>query len=256
MTDTQDNKTLKQVIGRIRYLRLSPCASTLLHHFLYQCLYFGDGKVVNGEAISFSCMKDTYGYSRSNINTALKKLKEKHILLHNDGDMNTFGNIYHINSNVDEWIIDIASTENSTDTSTENSTTSTENSTDTSTENSTDTSTENSTQQTVLPNSITKQDYINIYGEFENVKLTENEYEKLVDRFGELDALERIEALSSGKASKGYKYKSDYAAILSWSRKDKKQGNKITVITGNAPSGAFDGIEERELKRNGEYRNG
>ena len=64
-----------------------------------------------------------------------------------------------------------------------------------------------------------------IYGEFQNVKLTKEEYEKLVIKFGDVIAKEKIEILSSGKESKGYKYSSDYAAILTWSRKDDKDKN-------------------------------
>lgn len=57
----------------------------------------------------------------------------------------------------------------------------------------------------------------NIYGEFKNVKLTDEEYEKLK----EADLLPYIERLSSYIASKGKKYKSHYATILNWSRKEK-----------------------------------
>jgi hypothetical protein len=57
------------------------------------------------------------------------------------------------------------------------------------------------------------------YGEFQNVFLTEEEYEKLKIRFNsKLSGL--IENLSAGIESKGYKYKSHYATILTWARKD------------------------------------
>ena len=58
----------------------------------------------------------------------------------------------------------------------------------------------------------------NIYGEFKNVKLTEEEYKKLE----EADLLPYIERLSNYMASKGKKYKSHYATILNWSRKEQK----------------------------------
>ena len=58
----------------------------------------------------------------------------------------------------------------------------------------------------------------NIYGEFKNVKLTDEEYEKLK----EADLLPYIERLSSYMESKGKKYKSHYATILNWSRKEQK----------------------------------
>jgi len=65
---------------------------------------------------------------------------------------------------------------------------------------------------------------IHLFGEFENVKLTEEEYNKLVEKLGENNTKLMIEELSTGIASKGYKYKSHYATILSWSR---RRVNKI-----------------------------
>ena len=56
-----------------------------------------------------------------------------------------------------------------------------------------------------------------IYGEFKNVKLTKEEYEKLK----KANLLPYIDKLSSYIASKGKKYKSHYATILNWSRKEK-----------------------------------
>jgi len=60
------------------------------------------------------------------------------------------------------------------------------------------------------------------YGEFNNVFLTDEEYLKLKERFG-AELPDKIEALSTGIESKGYKYKSHYAAILSWDRRDRKE---------------------------------
>ena len=62
---------------------------------------------------------------------------------------------------------------------------------------------------------------IHRYGEFKNVILTEDEYQKLIKKFGEQGTSIRIENLSEGIASKGYKYKSHYATILSWERKNR-----------------------------------
>lgn len=58
------------------------------------------------------------------------------------------------------------------------------------------------------------------YGTFENVLLTDDELEKLKERFNDYE--EKIDNLSSYIASKGAKYKSHYATILNWSRKDDK----------------------------------
>ena len=57
------------------------------------------------------------------------------------------------------------------------------------------------------------------YGEFKNVLLTDEEYKKLTERFS-TDYKERIERLSGYVASTGKSYKSHYATIINWSKKD------------------------------------
>ena len=59
-----------------------------------------------------------------------------------------------------------------------------------------------------------------VYGTFENVLLTDDELEKLKNKFTDYE--EKIEKLSSYIASKGAKYKSHYATILNWARQDDK----------------------------------
>ena len=70
--------------------------------------------------------------------------------------------------------------------------------------------------------------YKGVYGEYKNVRLTEDEYKKLTEK-----GLARyIDILSEGKKWKGYKYNSDYLAILKWAREDeakKKDGTEIRV---------------------------
>ena len=56
------------------------------------------------------------------------------------------------------------------------------------------------------------------YGEFQNVLLTDDEYAKLEKS----NLLSYIEKLSSYIASKGKKYKSHYATILTWARGETK----------------------------------
>ena len=63
------------------------------------------------------------------------------------------------------------------------------------------------------------------YGQFENVLLTDDEHGKLVARFGAEGILERIERLSEGIESKGYKYKSHYATILTWDRMQQERSD-------------------------------
>lgn len=75
-------------------------------------------------------------------------------------------------------------------------------------------------------------------GEFGNVHLTEEELEKLKERFP-YDWQAKIERLSEYMASRGKRYKSHYATILSWARKDEKNaetgsniGHESTSRTG------------------------
>lgn len=60
------------------------------------------------------------------------------------------------------------------------------------------------------------------HGEYENVLLTEEEFEKLKKEFPK-DYQERIERLSEYIASVGKSYKNHLATIRSWARKDKQQ---------------------------------
>ena len=59
------------------------------------------------------------------------------------------------------------------------------------------------------------------YGEYNNVLLTDEELEKLRNEYPDYE--ERINRLSEYIASKGAKYKSHYATIRNWARRDKEQ---------------------------------
>lgn len=59
-----------------------------------------------------------------------------------------------------------------------------------------------------------------IFGEFKQVRLTVDEHVQLVDKLGKTQAEEMIEQLDQYVASKGKKYKSHYATILTWARKN------------------------------------
>lgn len=59
-----------------------------------------------------------------------------------------------------------------------------------------------------------------VFGTCANVKLTDDEYQKLTDKFNGTTE-DRINRLSEYMASRGKTYKSHYATILAWSRKDK-----------------------------------
>lgn len=80
------------------------------------------------------------------------------------------------------------------------------------------------------------------YGEYENVLLTDDELAKLKAEYP--DWQERIERLSSYVASTGKAYKSHYATIRNWARKDQKQGrgNLNAKHDGNAEEAGHVGI--------------
>jgi hypothetical protein len=60
----------------------------------------------------------------------------------------------------------------------------------------------------------------------DSVMLTDEEYEKLVRKFGKKGADDRIEELDLGIGTHGYKYLSHYKAILSWNKKKDKPAEK------------------------------
>lgn len=62
------------------------------------------------------------------------------------------------------------------------------------------------------------------YGEYKNVLLTNEEFEKLKVEFA--DYTERIERLSAYVASTGKSYKSHYATIRNWARTEDSNGNR------------------------------
>ena len=82
------------------------------------------------------------------------------------------------------------------------------------------------------------------FGEFNNVLLSKEEYHKLE----ESNLLPYIEKLSSYIASKGKKYKSHYATILTWARKDKKD-----IKQGIIPEWFDKEIEEEEMSDETKY---
>lgn len=66
------------------------------------------------------------------------------------------------------------------------------------------------------------------YGEFENVLLTDKEYQKLIDKHGKSVVDEYIEKVSGYCKASGKKYKDYYATVQNWLRKDKPSTKKST----------------------------
>lgn len=73
---------------------------------------------------------------------------------------------------------------------------------------------------------ITQKSNKHAYGEYKNVFLTDEEFEKLKAEF--VDYEERIERLSEYIASTGKSYKSHLATIRAWARKDKPKQQQST----------------------------
>jgi DNA-binding transcriptional MocR family regulator len=73
-------------------------------------------------------------------------------------------------------------------------------------------------------NNDNKKEYIPAKKQYaQYVKMTEEEYQKLIDDYGEQKTKDMIEDLNNYKGSKGKKYKSDYLTIRSWIRKEQKE---------------------------------
>ena len=85
------------------------------------------------------------------------------------------------------------------------------------------------------------------YGEYKNVLLTDDELEKLKAEY--FDWQDRIERLSVYVASTGKSYKSHYATIRNWARKDseKPQQVKQPKETGRTKSNVFLDLVEDEM---------
>lgn len=78
----------------------------------------------------------------------------------------------------------------------------------------------------------------------ENVSMTDDEYQKLIDKFGEADTKRLIEILDNYKGQSGKKYKSDYRAILNWVVDRLKEERTQKPKQGNAPLQTYQGGSE------------
>jgi len=90
----------------------------------------------------------------------------------------------------------------------------------------------------------------NSYGEFNNVRMTTAEFEKLVQAVGAERANALIEELSSYLASSGKRYKSHYATLLNWGRRKDKEGEKNA---DNAPKSFKQQDLDRQAKMVRDY---
>lgn len=89
----------------------------------------------------------------------------------------------------------------------------------------------------------------------ENVKLTEAEYQKLVDAHGEDDVRRLLEILSLYKTSSGKKYKSDYHAIIKWvvSALDEERQKTQQTRKNQRPRAPNDTQSPASIMQGGDY---
>lgn len=84
-----------------------------------------------------------------------------------------------------------------------------------------------------LPKGNSKKPSKHKYGEYGNVLLTDDELDKLKSEYSDWE--DRIERLSSYVASTGKSYKSHYATIRNWARKDKEQTKGAAALDYGNP---------------------
>lgn len=86
----------------------------------------------------------------------------------------------------------------------------------------------------------------NQYGVFKNVLLTDDEYHKLRERY--TDFADRIERLSGYIESTGKRYKSHYATILNWARRDEEQKPRGKPADGTRGDYTLEAFEKRRAE--------
>lgn len=89
-----------------------------------------------------------------------------------------------------------------------------------------------------LPKNANKKLYLEV------VYLTNEEYQKLLTRFGQEQTTAMIDNLNTGISSKGYKYDSHYHTILSWHNRDEKRAKEKAK---SATSGIDEYMRERGI---------
>lgn len=73
------------------------------------------------------------------------------------------------------------------------------------------------------------------HGEFQNVLLCREEYEKLLSRFEQTQVHNTIEALSSYMRANGKRYRDHYATLLNWLKRDAKP----SAVKNGQPANPF-----------------
>ena len=82
------------------------------------------------------------------------------------------------------------------------------------------------------------------YGEYKNVLLTDEELQKLKTEYSDYE--ERIERLSSYVASTGKSYKSHYATIRNWARKDAEKPGRKEMVPSWMNKNKFNNFQQND----------
>lgn len=80
----------------------------------------------------------------------------------------------------------------------------------------------------------------------DTVFLTENEYQKLLTKYGSDKTEKAIDILNNAIMSKGYKYKSHYHTIIGWPMKEAQGGNN-----GTGNKSGFSGSKQQVIAKTG-----
>lgn len=83
----------------------------------------------------------------------------------------------------------------------------------------------------------------------DGVFLTPKEYEKLINEIGENPTKEYIKDLSLYIQSKGRRYKSHYATILAWYRKDRKQVRVKAQAKGEDEDSGYEKYQSKKMTK-------
>ena len=102
-----------------------------------------------------------------------------------------------------------------------------------------------------IANAILKKNgWVRVYGEYKNVLLSDDEYEKLKELCGE-ELQGVIDHLSSYIEMKGYKVKSHYLAIRKWVitayKEQKMREDRINSMSGGVGYGRYSGYPQKKL---------
>ena len=100
----------------------------------------------------------------------------------------------------------------------------------------------------------TKKDSKHVYGEYGHVKLTDVEYTRIVNEYGENALLEGIQNVDEYCQEHGKKY-SDYNLVLrKWGIKSPKLSDQVQKKATSPPHPSLEELEEKEWRVGGKEK--